>query len=382
MSLTKEEPLIQAPSKKKESVKPVQLVAQMPSKKKKIVAKIQTVLYKYFIEMTINTAGNRKEIGYIVEADSLDTAENLAKTRAVKEFANIRNIVKIKGKTLEFEEEYVKDLTEDLPEVTRINSEESSSTDNKITNPNVRDLLDNVSDDLKELTAWKVVFTPGRKPRKRDLDDFFVVLGASSETEARDQAKAKLAAKGIKAKDKWMNVIKTTTGELAKNHVTDDMLTKAEAAYNKAAETADTNLKFIDDEFSKPDIYRSYEVKNEQINENHVKITIEPKNIVIFERQSYKWFTEKFCLSDETIVEAKVLAKDAANAMIYTFIVLDKPTESNSCTLFDILCKDILTIYIVDETTGKTRTFDKLESELFLSAVKKGGTKQNECRSK
>ena len=96
---------------------------------------------------------------------------------------------------------------------------------NSINNSIKEDILDyidnnkNISEDVKCIEAY---FTPGRKPRKRDLNQENIVLAARgeySEYEIRQKVKATVESHGFKYKDKWCKLVYVSNKALLKNVV-------------------------------------------------------------------------------------------------------------------------------------------------------------------
>ena len=76
---------------------------------------------------------------------------------------------------------------------------------------------DKVSNDIKCIEAY---YTPGRKPRKRDLTIENKVLAARgnySENEIRQRVKTSVESIGLKYKDKWCKLVYVTNKELLKD---------------------------------------------------------------------------------------------------------------------------------------------------------------------
>lgn len=154
---------------------------------------------------TINSNGDRYEVGFNIKAPNDTLAIEYAKQRANKEFDKVRSIVKFKlEKVIEPKKEYKNLITESSRMTLEDSTIDSNITNNNEDN-NFIDIIKDIPSILLDKEIFKVVFTPGRKPRKRDYDKTFFIVDASTVEQARKMAKSEVESLGVPYKDKWAN---------------------------------------------------------------------------------------------------------------------------------------------------------------------------------
>lgn len=174
---------------------------------------------KYLIEAIVNIKGQRKEIGYIIESDNIKKASTEFNKRLKKEYSGIRNITN-KKITLAKEDsvEYDNIKIENIARDPEIKSEATEIKNNKIILDNVKELVRNDLNDININTKiWKVVITPGRRPRQRDFNSNYVYALGDTELDAKKFCCDRLGISLNELKDKWIKMYQCSINNIIEN---------------------------------------------------------------------------------------------------------------------------------------------------------------------
>lgn len=79
---------------------------------------------------------------------------------------------------------------------------------------NQNDLLDedNIINCTKPEISWRVVYTPGRLPKKKDYDTHYFIIKAKDYAEAVEKSMLQLNNQGFPIKNKWIKIFKEVEG--------------------------------------------------------------------------------------------------------------------------------------------------------------------------
>lgn len=178
-------------------------------KKKEKKVNVKPNLTKYFVEFKINVGGLRKECGLIIESASNKDLSTLAYQRMSKQFSNLRSLNCLKFKLYENEEEYINDLEQTSVKVETPKKTVETTEDNELLNL-FNDTINSLPDEIKNKKCWRVIVTPGRRPRPRDKSKRGLITIKNSEEECIKFVKEQFAQDGITLKDKEIMTVETT----------------------------------------------------------------------------------------------------------------------------------------------------------------------------
>ena len=287
----------------------------------------------------------------------MEEAIENAKKRAKQEFPSVRSIVKVICKESKKEDkEYINDLSESTRTTSETISEETNKVNHIENKTFAEQLVDKMSDEIKQKKVWRVVFTPGRKPRKRDYDTNFFVVEANSINEAREEAKRQLAELDVKFKDKWSLIVPDTIENVAKSKAFKNF----EENNHERAQQA--QIEVIEPVFT-PVVGKSFDASNIDKNlfknfkqvgiktdgKKHI-IEIYMNGVNIFDRQNFKTYYLKPTDTKNKYPQIKVETVSAANAITLFKFVLQAASNE-----FDY--SDCIDVSILD-TEGNMRTID------------------------
>lgn len=162
--------------------------------------------------------------------------------RSKRDFPGLRSLTFLK---IRLAEENDKEFVEEIEETKSV----TTTKEEKPVNTDKDDLAEFIKSfagvlDSTNFKIYRVVFTPGRKPRKRDLSDG-MLIPAQSKQAALNVVKGELSTKGITdLKDKYFNVVSLSTQEV--------LNCKEFKSFLANRKDIDSKLLKIDD--SKPDV--------------------------------------------------------------------------------------------------------------------------------
>lgn len=286
-------------------------------------------LTAYFCTCKINTKGVRKEVGFIIQAINETEALSVFNLRLKKEFSGIRNITFSRIRLMnEDDKEYVNDIEV----VTKIVSDESKTESNKDTNNEqnetskndlVSSFLAELPEHLRNKNIYRVVFTPGRKPRKRDYDKNFFIVMADTLTEAKTEARAEIESMGLPFKEKFALFQKDTVEEIAKSTRFKKFLDRQKNKSNSTSEDLTTNkplklqnLNTLNDDYD-GGLYTSnsgYKVETDEVTGQITSITLTGVNI--FDQGNFKKYIITPSNSIKKYNPIEISAISPSNALI------------------------------------------------------------------
>lgn len=183
---------------------------------------------KYFVEFKANIKGNRKQFGLIVETENKDDIPNIVSKKLKKEYTGVRTI---NCMSINNYEETNKEYTTDIePASTRITSSDLSEETNNTNQPEFTDeelnsFIDVVYKVLDRIqkSIYKVVITPGRVPKLKDMKNFqFIIEKSESIIRYNIKEVARELGKGNVYKDKHTKIIRIPKEALRNNK--DDLI--------------------------------------------------------------------------------------------------------------------------------------------------------------
>ena len=344
-------------------------VTQM-SGKSKTIKKEERTKYKYFCTFKLNVKGDKKEIGYIIEAENIDKVNELALLRAKKEFTGIRSFTNRKVRTLEdTDKEFIIDSVEDV----KSNSKTLSTDTNKI----IQQQLEKDSNlvNLEEFERflnrireegdtqiWKVVYTPGRKPRKRDQDSHYFIVVAKTLSEAKEEAKKIITDAGAPYKDKWANYSLVDANDILSSSLYKQYEKQrqnkdvSEAVHKiETIENIQDKLKSMRNSYHEQlQLFVKMSGLNVSYDDNTGYMTyIKPIGVNIMTLGTFKEFIviPKITKVIKNLPPTKVLAPDRGNAVFFLYIAIRN---------YDVprMYYDIDECTIIDPATGQSTTTD------------------------
>ena len=163
--------------------------------------KLKESIKKYFVTFRINVKGDRKDVGFVLEDTSEDSALEKARLKVKRDFSGVRSItfanVRVATKD---DKDFVNPVIED--------KSISVEKDEKPKEVSPLEKLFNTLDGNE--IVYKVVFTPGRKPRLRDYDKSFIMLEADSLEDAKKKAEFTFNSMGLEYKSSWCVILEGT----------------------------------------------------------------------------------------------------------------------------------------------------------------------------
>lgn len=330
---------------------------EKPKKEKKIKQPpVKIEMKTWFATFKINVKGDRKEVGYLLKAHTESKAAEQANIRAKREFSGLRSMTHLNVRlATEEDKEYLNDIVEEKKQVvvTETPAPESENTSKAI----IDKLLDGVSEDLKNKSIWRVVFTPGRKPRKRDHDKSFFVVHADSLEEAKAEAKRQVQDElGLPYKDKWTNIFQDTLENILNSKSFKEYAGEVKDLMDKKDILGDTvNIHKIqlptppeveEDEEKDGPFLKGTGIEVAFTDNKYIK-AVKPGGLNIFEMQNLKTYKVNPVSPSREYPTVDVLAPSPANALLffsYAVRVYDRPYP---------LYKDLKSVGIINPDTGK-----------------------------
>lgn len=179
----------------------------------------ESLLNKYLVEAVVNVKGQRREIGYIIEANNIEKASLKFDKELKKEYSGIRNIT---GKKISNAKEndipYNRSKTENISREPTIKFGTSKNESNEIILDDVKKLIkDDLINSKIPTKIWKVVITPGRRPRQRDFNSNYVYALGDTELDAKKFCCDRLGISIDELKDKWIKMYQCTIDNIIEN---------------------------------------------------------------------------------------------------------------------------------------------------------------------
>jgi len=298
---------------------------------------------KYYATFRVNAKGIKYNVAYIVEELNEKKALSLVDKRAKKDFPGMRSLTFLKIRLSEDnDKEFIEEINDVKPIVSvpkekpKDNKEELDEFIKSFTG-----ILDNTN-----FKIYKVVFTPGRKPRKRDLNDGMLVP-AKSKQAALDIVKGDLKNQGAtELKDKYFNVISLSTQEVLNS--------KEFKSFLENRKTIDPKLLKIED--SKPELSEKINMsevtpfgKFKNIVVNMKGLFVESVNLVgvtIFDKAK----VHKYKITPKDLEPTIVEAFDIPSAIV-TFILVKKQLSDNGNKIYS----NVDVISVLDIDTGESK---------------------------
>ena len=304
----------------------------------------------YLVEFTVNAGGDRKEVGYLMRGTTIEEAIENAKKRAKSEFTSVRSIVKVTAReSQEKDKEYINDIISNTTTHSETSLEETNITNSIENKSTVEKLVEHMSDEVKQKKVWRVVFTPGRKPRKRDHDTNFFVVEADSLNEAKSEAKRQIEELGVKFKDKWSIILPDTVENISKAKIfkkIDEQEEKDMEPKPIIAEspTLDLNMgKNFDGDAINADLFRNFDKVGVEVDDDGYIRRIHMAGLTIFDQEKVKTYMLKPIDPKNKYPQIKVETMSAANAMtLFKFVLhsTEGKLDYNDCTEISIIDQD------------------------------------------
>lgn len=231
-----------------------------------------------------------------------------------------------------------KEYVNDIEVVAKVVSDESKSESNKDTNNEQNktskdDLVSSFSTELPEhlrnKNIYRVVFTPGRKPRKRDYDKNFFIVIADTLAEAKIEAKTKVESMGLPFKEKFALFQKDTIEEITKSDKFKDFLSRQKNKPNNTSEDLTTDkllnlqdLNTLDDDYD-GGLYTGnsgYKLETDEDTGQIVSITLTGVNII--DQGNFKKYIITPNNSVKEYSSIEISAISPSNALIALFKII------------------------------------------------------------
>ena len=324
--------------------------SQEPQKQK------QVTKYKYYCTFKLNVKGEKKELAYIIEADNIDETQKLAQLRTKKEFTGIRSFTCFKSRTAnEDDKEYIRNIEE--------TSNVSITESNKITNIDkeslsqdeleVQNMLEDLPEDLKNTQMWKVVYTPGKKPRKKDYDKHYFVVFGDTREEALAMAKVQLDDMNIKFKEKWAVLFPINAKDIANSKLYKEFKESRPDLVMDLSNTAKTNndIRATVKEKANFNIFLDFKDVRIELDKDGNISGLDVLGVNIITKGTFTKFilTPIISLIDKQLQPITVYAPDLYNAVFFLYIALKQNDVPR-------IYKQIDTVKIFDDKTQKTST--------------------------
>lgn len=316
-------------------------------------------LIKYFVEFKVNVKGTRKEVGYIIATDNEKNINKMTTLRALDEFVNFRTLNCLTYRELqEGDIEYVRDIV-DAPRTSPEPILEETNIDTR--EDMINKIINNVPDKLKLMKFWKIVITPGRRPRPRDYDKFYVLEAADTSEEAKSIVKSKFMKDGYEVKDKNMILFPIQLEDVIKSNKFRSFLNQLDDDDLKVFDIVDM-LEHRNDEddrelvsktpIAKPDMDK-FETFSAEIDKEGFITKVYPNASNILEQNTLQNYTKFYITPINTSIKYKtveVLAKNeyaATTNFIQAVFGYSKDERRNPAYY-----KDIDRISVVNSITG------------------------------
>lgn len=339
---------------------------ERPKKEKKIKPQpVKIEMKDWFVTFKVNVKGDKKEVGYLIKAHTESKALDQANIRAKREFSGLRSMTYCRVRlATEEDKEYLNDIIEEAKKVVVPETpvEEPKDDSQAI----IDKLLDGVSEELRSKSIWRVVFTPGRKPRKRDHDKSFFVVHADSLEEAKAEAKRQVQDElGLPYKDKWANIFQDSLDNILNSKSFKEYAGEVKDLMDKKDILGDNiNIHKIqlptppeveEDEEKDGPFLKGTGIEVAFTDNKYIK-AVKPGGLNIFEMQNLKTYKINPVSPNREYPTVEVLAPSPANALLffsYAVRVYDRPYP---------LYKDLKSMGIINPDTGR---YTAVEAEII-----------------
>lgn len=302
-----------------------------PSKKEKLEEVKDKVIknkkIKYFIEANVNIKGQRKKIGRIIKAINEDKALLEYDKTVKKEYSGVRNITNKNIRlSTESDIEYSTTLLEETEEVIKNNTisktivKEQEKVEEDLDDLDDTDLFEAAKHLDKTIKAWKIVYTPGRKPRKRDLDDYIYALGNSLE-DAKHFIANRIEIDVNMIKDKWMIASPIQISDIIKEDKRFRQFLKDNINLLGIEHKTISGKEFVDNhsEVEKCLQFEGLDISFRDDNSNYIE-KVNLKGVSIFQKEKLKWFIAK----PDNTPAFRIQSTDIVNVAAECAIILKK----------------------------------------------------------
>lgn len=344
IAFSNEESEIETPSAVKEE-KPKK---EKTKKKKEIKVIERPTLYKYTLSGNVKNSEGRFRFTDIVEAQDVETATSIFKQRAKKEFSGFRTINKIECNTYKEGDEKsinkIEEIVSPLVTKTEVDEDDLNSTQKNL----IKDFKDIVGENGGDVPCFKIIYTPGRKPRKRDYDKNFIMVDSDTLSDAKIRAKNIVEGMGLPWKEKWAVFIKGTLNDFKESIIKRIRDCKYDEDDFCGFNFSETNLPNIVTVESKK-INKNKNLKGYSVtfSDDHYIEELNPDGLTIVDLVKLKWFTVELGNNDKFLPAIRVPSESpesASASALYIIHEYEYKSLYSGCTC----------LRVTDENSKKT----------------------------
>lgn len=345
-----------------------------PSKERKPKIKKSTPItilkpkIKYFVEATINVKGQRKEVGYIIETDDEKKVYSEFNKALKKDFSGIRNITGKKYKEATDEDiPYDRVKIETISNSSTTNLEALNNSSDKTTldelKESIRSDLDKISVNVPD-NIWKVVITPGRRPRQRDFNSNYVYAIGNNEKEVKQFCCDRLGMSTNELKDKWIKMYPCSFDNIIKNDSRFiDFCAKEIQSNNDIKESLLKSVKDVEEDFNENcstygQLFNNFKNFNVNYDINHNIISVNLEGVSILDVQKLK----KFKVRLDDLPTFEMIDVDIHNVIAHLLSLFERESDLDKY-------RNTKTIEIVDVSKNLVAKFSL---EKIFEGLKKG----------
>ena len=299
---------------------------------------------KYFVTFRINVKGERKDVGVIISDTDEESALENAKIKIKRDFSGIRSFtfpnVRIATKN---DKNFVKPVVENIPK--------SDKSSNDIDLEKVDTFsLDKLYSSLDENEpVYKVIYTPGRKPRLRDYDKSFILVQADDLNNAWEKAESIFDSMGLGFKKSWCVILEGTLKSFKSSIEKKLKEIKEESGFD-----INSLEDFVPKSFNEPVVPK---IKEERIsvegvtasyNDDFVIGSVHPEGVSFVDSLKLNKYEMVLNTKDSSFPKITVVAESEISGAAFLFSVIKR--NKNFVNVY----KDVVSIDCTDLKTGKT----------------------------
>lgn len=296
---------------------------------------------KYFVTFRVNIKGERKDVGVVISDVDEESALENAKIKIKRDFSGIRSFtfpnVRIATKN---DKNFMEPVVENIPksDATSVPTEKETFSLDKLYN--------SLKDDEK---VYKVIFTPGRKPRMRDYDKSFILIQADDLDSAWEKAESIFDSMGLGFKKSWCVILEGTLKSFKSSIEKKLKEIKEESGFD-----INSLEDFVPKSFNEPVVPK---IKEERIsmegvtasyNDDFVINSVHPEGVSFVDSLKLNKYEMVLKTKDNSFPKITVVAESEISGAAFLFSIIKR--NKNFVNVY----KDVVSIDCTDLKTGKT----------------------------